>query len=190
LNAQAPQYRADPLVWGRGTRTLEIFVEPTCPFSARAFGKLDDLLHRAGEERLTLKIRLHSQPWHPFSSVVARAILAASTTQGGKSAARTVMAAVFAHREEFDLVDHASGPNLDRSLRDMLNLIERYSGIEVAERFQSLPLDREMKWHAKYARQNGIHTTPTFMVDGLVVPDMSSGDDVETWLRKLGIPAA
>jgi hypothetical protein len=47
-----------------------------------------------------------------------------------------------------------------------------------------------MKWHAKYARQNGIHTTPTFMVDGLVVPDMSSGDDVETWLRKLGIPAA
>jgi len=99
------------------------------------------------------------------------------------------MAAVFAHREEFDLVNHASGPNLDRSLRDILELIERYSGIEVAERFQALPLDREMKWHARYARQNGIHTTPTFMVDGLVVPDMSSGDDVDTWLRKLDISA-
>jgi protein-disulfide isomerase len=190
LNAQATDYRADPLVWGRGSKTLEIFVEPTCPFSARAFGKLDDLLRRAGEDRLTLKIRLHSQPWHPFSSVVTRAIVAASTTDGGKAAAKTVMAAVFAHRDEFDLVNHASGPNLDRSLRDMLNLIERYSGIDVAERYQSLPLDREMKWHAKYARQNGIHTTPTFMVDGLVVPDMSSGDDVDAWLRKLAIPTA
>jgi hypothetical protein len=97
------------------------------------------------------------------------------------------MGAVFAHRGEFDLVDHAAGPNLDCSLRDILKRIERYSGIEVTERFESLPLDREMKWHARYARQNGIHTTPTFMVDGLVVPDMSSGDDVDSWLRKLAL---
>lgn len=190
MNAHAPEYKADPLVWGRGSKTVEVFLEPTCPFSAKAFEKLDELLRRAGEDRLTLKIRFTQQPWHPFSPVVTRAILAASTTQGGKSAAKTVMAAVFAHRDEFDLVDHASGPNLDRSLRDMLNLIERYGGIEIAERFQSLPLDRDMTWHAKYARQNGIHTTPTFMVDGLVVPDISSGDDVDTWLEKLGMSGA
>jgi hypothetical protein len=47
-------------------------------------------------------------------------------------------------------------------------------------------LNREMKWHAKYARQNGIHTTPTFMVDGLVNAGMSSGDTVEAWLAQLG----
>lgn len=45
----------------------------------------------------------------------------------------------------------------------------------------------EVKWQAKYARQNGIHVTPTFMVDGLVLPDMSSGDAVEVWLGKLGL---
>ena len=98
-----------------------------------------------------------------------------NTENNRRHIAREMM---FGHRDEFDLVNHASGPNLDRSLRQMLELIERYSGIEVSERFQALALDREMKWHAKYARQNGIHTTPTFMVDGLVVPDMSSGDDV------------
>ena len=39
-----PSWRADPLVWGHGPRAFEVFLEPTCPFSARAFGKLDALL--------------------------------------------------------------------------------------------------------------------------------------------------
>ena len=33
---------AQPLVWGHGPRTLEVFLEPTCPFSVRAFNKLDE----------------------------------------------------------------------------------------------------------------------------------------------------
>ena len=37
-------WRADPLVWGHGPRVFEVFLEPTCPFSMKAFGKLDDLL--------------------------------------------------------------------------------------------------------------------------------------------------
>lgn len=177
---------ADPLIWGYGPVTLEVFLEPTCPFSGRAFGKLDDLMARAGEDRLTLKLRLHSQPWHPFSPAVTRAILAASTTAGGKTAARAVMAAVFAHRDEFDLTEHRCGPNLDQSIRGLLQLIERYSGVAVSKAFELPGLEREMKWHAKYARQNGIHSSPTFMVDGLVVPDMSSGDPVDAWLSRLG----
>ena len=37
-------WRADPLVWGHGPHVFEVFLEPTCPFSVRAFGKLEDLL--------------------------------------------------------------------------------------------------------------------------------------------------
>jgi predicted DsbA family dithiol-disulfide isomerase len=175
------------LVWGRGEKVLEVFLEPTCPFSARAFGKFDELLARAGAERLTLKIRLQSQPWHLLSPTVIRAILAASMTGGGKEAAKAVMAAVFAHREEFDLVDHCSGPNLDLSIRDVLRRIERYAGIDVSAPFEVPDLQREMKWHARYARQNGVHASPTFMIDGLVAAEMSSGDPVEAWLGKLGL---
>ena len=47
-------WRADPLVWGHGPRIFEMFLEPTCPFSVKAFGKLDDLLDQAGEERITI----------------------------------------------------------------------------------------------------------------------------------------
>jgi hypothetical protein len=81
-------WRADPLIWGHGPRVLEVFLEPTCPFSVKAFGKLDDLLGQAGEDQITIK---------------------------------------------------------------------------------------------QYARQNGIHVSPTFMIDGLVQADMSSGDPVVDW---------
>jgi protein-disulfide isomerase len=164
-----------------------VFLEPTCPFSARAFGKLEALLAQAGEDRLTLKIRLLSQPWHPFSPVVTRAIVAASTLEGGKAAAWSVMAAVLAHREDFILTHHASGPNLDLSLRDVIRRIAQHSGVDVAAAFEQPELETDLKWHAKYARQNGIHVTPTFMVDGLVANDISSGDTVEVWLGKLGL---
>jgi hypothetical protein len=68
-------WRADPLVWGHGPRVFEVFLEPTCPFSVKAFGKLDDLLAQAGEDRIAVKIRLQSQPWHMYSGVIVRCIL-------------------------------------------------------------------------------------------------------------------
>jgi hypothetical protein len=115
---------ADPLVWGHGRRIFEVFLEPTCPYSARTFGKLDQLLTEAGEDRITLKIRLHSQPWHLFSGVVVRCVLAASTLPAGKAAAKTVLAAVFAHREEFEFEHHATGPNRDATPNDIIRRIE------------------------------------------------------------------
>jgi predicted DsbA family dithiol-disulfide isomerase len=178
-------WRADPLVWGHGPRMLEMFLEPTCPFSVKAFGKLDDLLAQAGEDRITVKIRLQSQPWHMYSGVVVRCILAASTLEGGKQAAKAVMAAVAAHRQEFEFDQHCSGPNLDATPNEIIARIESYSGARLSEAFAIPDLDREIKSHCKYARQNGIHVSPTFMIDGLVQPDMSSGDAVSDWVMRL-----
>ena len=48
---------AQPLVWGHGPRTFEVFLEPTCPYSVRAFNKLDDLLDEVGADNVTIKIR-------------------------------------------------------------------------------------------------------------------------------------
>jgi protein-disulfide isomerase len=164
---------------------FEAFLEPTCPFSVKAFNKLDDLLAQAGADRITVKIRLQSQPWHMYSGVIVRCILAASTLSGGKAAAKSVMAAVAAHREEFEFERHCGGPNMDATPNDIIARIERTSGVKVAEAFAIPDLDREIKFHCKYARQNGIHVSPTFMVDGMVQADMSSGDAVEDWVKRL-----
>jgi protein-disulfide isomerase len=180
-----PSRHADPLAWGRGPRLFEVFLEPTCPYSVKAFNKLDALLAEAGEDRITIKIRLQSQPWHLYSGVILRCILAASTLEGGKDAAKTVMAAVAAHREEFEFSHHAGGPNMDVTPTQIIERLEGYSGVALKAAFAFPTLDREIKWHSKYARQNGIHVSPTFMIDGLVQTDMSSGDDVSTWVSKL-----
>jgi hypothetical protein len=65
---------------------------------------------------------------------------------------------VAAHREEFEFDGHCSGPNLDATPNDIIRRIERYSGVKLADAFAIPDLDREVKWHCKYARQNGIHT--------------------------------
>lgn len=176
---------AAPLTWGHGPSVFEMFLEPTCPFSVRAFGKLDELLQLAGEDRITVKLRLQSQPWHMYSGVLVRCILAASTLAQGREAARAVMTAIAAHREEFEFDHHCGGTNLDVTPRQLIQKLETYSGVRLFEAFAIPDLDREVKWHAKYARQNGIHVSPTFMVDGLVQPAMGSGDAVADWVAKI-----
>jgi protein-disulfide isomerase len=182
---QTSAWKADPLTWGQGPRVFEVFLEPTCPYSVRAFNKLDETLELAGGDKITIKICLQSQPWHMYSGVIVRCILAASTLPAGKEAAKTVMAAIAAHREEFEFDHHASGPNMDATPNDIIRRIESYSGLPLAEAFSLYDLDKAIKWHCKYARQNGIHTSPTFMIDGVVQADISSGDAPAVWVEKL-----
>jgi len=177
--------RADPLIWGKGEAIFEVFLEPTCPFSVRAFNKLDALLKQVGEEKMTLKIRLQSQPWHLYSGVIVRYILAASTLPEGKAAAKKVMQAVADHREEFEFTDHSHGPNMDATPNQILTRLREYSGVDARAAFEHAALQNGIKWHCKYARQNGIHVSPTFMINGLVQPDIGSGDEVDTWAQRL-----
>jgi protein-disulfide isomerase len=162
-----------------------MFLEPTCPYSCRAFGKIDETLATAGADKITIKIRLQSQPWHLYSGVITRCVIAASTLPEGKAAAKAALAAVAADREEFEFARHAGGPNMDATPNEIIARLEVYSGLKLAEAFAIADLDREIKWHSKYARQNGIHVSPTFMIDGLVQPDMGSGDAVSGWVAKL-----
>lgn len=148
---------AQPLVWGHGPRTFEVFLEPTCPYSVRAFNKLDDLLDEVGADNVTIKIRLQSQPWHLFSGVIVRCILAASTLPHGREQAHKVMQAVADHREEFEFTDHCSGPNMNATPQQIIERIERYSHVLLGAAFARPELQDVIKWHSKYARQNGIH---------------------------------
>jgi hypothetical protein len=160
---------------------LEVFLEPTCPFSKRAFEKLPQLLLAVGEGRLTIKLRFISQPWHLFSGIVTRAILAASATAGGKEAALRAMAGIYRHREDFEFEDHSDGPNMERTPADIVRAIGEFAGADLFEPFKLKSVDRALRWQVKYARQMGIHESPSFAIDHLVEPKMSSGQSVEEW---------
>lgn len=181
------QPRCAPLVWGRGATVLDAFLEPTCPFSAIAFGKFPALLAAVGEDRLTLRVNLHSQPWHLFSGVFVRTILAASTLPDGRDAAARVMREVYARRDEFEPAAHSKGPALDRALRQVIARVEEITGLALAAAFEQDAVTTAMKRHARFSRQNGIHVSPTFMVDGLVNDRMGSRDELATWIAEIGL---
>lgn len=74
---------------------------------------------------------------------------------------------------------------MDVAPNQIIERLESYSGVKLKAAFAIPDLDREIKWHCRYARQNGVHVSPTFMIDGIVHPDVSSGDDVSAWAKKL-----
>jgi hypothetical protein len=164
---------------------MEPFLEATCPHSKRAFEKFRSLLDAIGEDRLTIKIRFVSQPWHLFSPVVTRSILAASATQGGVATALRAMEGVYANREDFEFENHSSGPNMDRTPAEIIRAVGELAGVDLSEAFRLDSVDRAMRWHARYYRQNGIHESPTFMINRLVEPKMSSRQTIEEWSELL-----
>jgi hypothetical protein len=187
LTAEQDAKNPQPIELGHGKIELEIFLEPTCPFSKRAFAKLEPLLNAIGEDRLTIKIRFVSQPWHLFSGIVTRTILAASATPGGKRAGLKAMSAVFDHREEFEFEEHCAGPNMDRTPAEIVAHISALTGIELGEAFKLKSVEQVLKWHTKYVRQNGVHFSPTFVVNRIVNNAMSSGQTIEEWAKELGL---
>jgi protein-disulfide isomerase len=116
-----------------------------------------------------------------FSGVVIRCVVAASTLDDGRDQAWSVLRAVADHREEFVCENHATGPNRKAAPDDIIGRVEEYSGVKLADAFRIPDLDSVIKWHAKYARQNGIHSTPTFMANGVVQPQLGSGDEIDVW---------
>ncbi len=71
---------------------------------------------------------------------------------------------------------------MDLSQNDILNKIEDLSALSLRAEFENDRATSLMKRHAKYARQNGIHASPTFMINGLVDDSIGGRDSVATWL--------
>jgi hypothetical protein len=174
-----------PIELGHGKTELEIFLEPTCPFSKRAFEKLPALLAAVGDKNLTIRIRFVSQPWHLFSGIVTRSILAASATDGGKDAAMKAMAGIYARRDDFEFEDHSHGMNMDRTPADIIRDISKIVGTDLFPAFRLKSVDRALRWHTRYTRQNGIHESPSFSINGIHERNMSSGQSVEEWAELL-----
>jgi len=173
-----------PLVLGHGPTELEVFLEPTCPFSARAFGKLPALVEAVGPDRLTVRLRFLSQPWHLYSGLITRGILAASAA-GGVDTGLAVMAGIFADRDAFEFDDHCRGANMDRTPRDILGALSALAGRDLTAPFCWKTVDRALRWDVRYGRQMGVHSSPSFAIERMVEPQMSSGQSITEWTDRL-----
>jgi len=184
MTDQADSRPVPPLTFGHGPTELEVFLEPTCPYSKRAFEKFPALVEAAGADRLTVRLRLLSQPWHLYSGVVCRAILAASAA-GGAEAGLAATRGVYADRDAFEFDDHCRGANMDRTPADILRAMAGFVGQDLTGPFCWKTVDRALRWNVRYGRQMGVHSSPTFAIDRMVEPQMSSGQSIEEWISLL-----
>ena len=184
MTASDATHPVPPLTIGHGPTELEAFLEPTCPYSKRAFEKFPALIEAAGADRLTIRIRFLSQPWHLYSGVVTRAVLAAAAA-GGAATALTVMAGIYKDREAFEFDDHCRGVNMDRTPADILRAISALAGQDLTDAFCWKSVDRALRWNVRYARQMGMHSSPSFAIERIFEPQMSSGQTVDEWLALL-----
>jgi hypothetical protein len=90
-----------------------------------------------------------------------------------------------ARREDFEFEHHHSGPNMDRTPNQILKDISDLAGVDLSEAFRLNSVGAALRWHTRYARQNGIHFSPTFSIDRIVEPNMSSGQTIEEWAALL-----
>ena len=97
--------------------------------------------------------------------------------------------AVFEKLDEFVCESHCAVPYRALCQTDIGVRISELSGMEFSETFELDSVTTAVKWHTKYARQNGAHSTPTFAVNGLINDAMSSGQSIEEWADLLGLNA-
>ena len=173
------------LIWGYGPQKVTFFLEPTCPFSVRASRKLMPFLAHVGEDTLTLQLCLHSQPWHLFSGVLTRCILAAATLPDGRDRAWQTLRAIGDHREEFEFSHHCEGLNMQTTPDELIARLEVYTHLNLAVPFRLPGVTDAMKAHTRHAREHGIHVSPTVMLDGRVDDRFQSGQTVEEWAALL-----
>ena len=65
--------------------------------------------------------------------------------------------------------------------------ISELVGTDLSEAFRYPTVGAALRWHTRYARQNGVHVSPTFLVNRIVNTNMSSGQAIEDWAKELGL---
>jgi hypothetical protein len=70
---------------------------------------------------------------------------------------------------------------MDRTPRQIIADIAAIVGEDVSGAFCLKSVDKALRWHTRYARQNGVHVSPSFAVNGMLEPTMGSGQTVEEW---------
>ena len=104
--------RAHPLVRGHGPHMCEVFLEPTCPFSVKAFGEPDDFLEQRGQDRITRR--------SAFSRAGGQGPAGLPTVQ---EAQRTVEKVHDANRPSATAGDHKAGGSVEPGASRMGQLL-------------------------------------------------------------------
>eukprot|EP01094_Clydonella_sp_ATCC50884_P007787 TRINITY_DN1702_c0_g1_i2.p1 TRINITY_DN1702_c0_g1~~TRINITY_DN1702_c0_g1_i2.p1 ORF type:complete len:198 (-),score=71.24 TRINITY_DN1702_c0_g1_i2:323-916(-) len=186
------QHSAHRLGAASAPSVLEFYWDFTCPFSARSFEvvrrELAPWLEAEHPSRVCILFRHQVQPWHPQGILLHEAALAVERVDEDKF--WPFCEALFAAQEQF--YDEPTENKTRRQIYEELAEIAQSVGVSSEQVLRQLSLvsggthvTPALKYFIKVTRQNGVHVSPSVVVDGLVDPAPSSSWSLEQWKEHL-----
>ncbi|CCM01739.1 uncharacterized protein FIBRA_03805 [Fibroporia radiculosa] len=175
--------------------TLDVFLDYVCPFSAKMVlvidGVLKPLLGSGGkyDGKVKLIFRPQVQPWHATSTYVHEAGLAAARV----SPENFWKFATTLFKRQGEYFDIPASTMTPLQIREKLaELAGETLGRDKVGAFQQLlalkstpnggnGVTDDVKYTVKFARQNGIHVSPTVVWDGVIAGEISSSWGEKEW---------
>ncbi|KAI0375940.1 hypothetical protein BV20DRAFT_26758 [Pilatotrama ljubarskyi] len=180
--------------------TLEIFLDYVCPFSAKLSLAIDKVLRPlfapGGQYAGKVKVifRNQVQPWHATSTFVHEAGLAVARVAPDDFWKFSL--ALFARQGEY--FDIPSSTLTPLQIREKLAaLVAETIGEDKVAPFKALlaikpsppnggtGVTDDLKYTVKFARQNGVHVSPSALWDGIIVNEVSSSWGEKEWTEFL-----
>eukprot|EP00040_Diaphanoeca_grandis_P003203 m.24211 g.24211 ORF g.24211 m.24211 type:complete len:201 (+) comp14502_c0_seq1:69-671(+) len=174
----------------RGVTTVEVYLDYACPYSKKMYEMLFLKVFPMYKDKIRLVFKHQVQPWHAQSMMIHEVALAVKKVGGldGFFKFSTEVLAVQSDVCYDDVCVNLSKVEICNRLADVA---EKACGLDKATLLDLVALKPEgmnsgsvvtdtLKHAIKEGRQNGIHVSPTTVVNGLIV-DTSSGWDEATW---------
>ncbi|KAI9591537.1 thioredoxin-like protein [Syncephalis fuscata] len=174
---------------------LEAYLDFVCPFSAKFFKRLNEdvlpWLKSSYPNKVQFIFRQQIQPWHPQSTLVHEAALAAERVN--KERFFDIAKSLFENQKAYfdEALVNATREQTYQQLAEQLGQVLNKPAASIHAEL-AVPTDvspqnlgnkvtDDLKWHIKYARQLGVHVSPTVYWDGIVDNSVSSSWTLDQW---------
>lgn len=156
-----------------------------CPFSKKAWNTMKLVSSHYGDKVEFRKIDW-VQVWHPQSYLLASSAAAVELLNGYDSWYKFTDELYgrfdeFVDEKVFDLT-------INQIMDKLATIANKTVGIDKSAVLQAMTdgsSQKIIKYHTKYGRQQGLHVSPTFLINGLIFSDASSSWTLEEWKQVL-----
>ncbi|KAJ8772674.1 hypothetical protein K2173_027851 [Erythroxylum novogranatense] len=162
---------------------IEAFYDPVCPDSRDSWPPLKQALHHYGSD-VWLVVHLLPLPYHDNAFAASRALHIVNGLNC--SATFLLLEHFFNDQARFygDNTGHLSRFTVVKEIVDFAAETvgsSYHSGIEAG--FTDRQTDLKTRISFKYSTSRGVFATPTFLINGFVLPDSGSAIDYNGWLK-------
>ncbi|KAK8509971.1 hypothetical protein V6N13_118515 [Hibiscus sabdariffa] len=163
------------------TILIEAFFDPVCPDSRDSWPPLKQAIHHYGS-RVSLIVHLLPLPYHDYAFATSRALHIVNLLN--PSATFRLLDSFFEYQERF-----YNAQTSNKSRDAVVNEISEFTADAVGNSYYSAIVsgfndrktDLKTRVSFKYSASRGVFGTPTFYINGFVLPDSGSTIDYKGW---------